>query len=85
MSLQSLIVGLLVAWAGVYAAWVLMPAPFRRGLLRLGARHWPTLTRRVAPSTESGCGGCGGGCAPPAGRQGREATVQVVRLQRRKD
>lgn len=84
MSLQSLIVSLLVAWAGVYAAWVLMPAPLKRGLLRLGQRHCPGLARRVAPSAEGGCGGCGGGCGPakkPAG--GGEAQPIQLHLKRR--
>lgn len=82
VSAQSLAVGLLVAWAGVYAAWVLMPAPLRRALLRLLQRCSPRLARRVAPSTEGGCGGCGGGCGPgnkPVGG-GEHRDVQPIQL-----
>ena len=77
---QTLIVAVLVAWAGVYAAWVLMPAPLRRALLRLGQRHCPGLVRRVAPKAEGGCGGCGGSCGPGPGKKAVGAEAQPVQL-----
>jgi hypothetical protein len=82
---QTMIVAVLVAWAGVYAAWVLMPAPLRRGLLRLGQRHCPGLARRMAPAAEGGCGGCSG-CGPAAGKkvaQGAEVKTIQLHLKRR--
>ena len=82
MSMQTLIVSLLVAWASVYAAWTLMPAPLRRGLLRFGQRHCPGLARRMAPA-EGGCGGCSG-CGPVVGKKTAQPEVKVVQLHRRR-
>ena len=77
MTVQLLIVGLLVAWAALYAVWVLMPAPLKRGLLAHLQRHWPRLARRVAPA-DGGCGGCGS-CAP-APAKGSPAETKPIQL-----
>jgi hypothetical protein len=77
MTMQALIVSLLVAWASVYAAWTLMPAPLKRGLLRLGQRHCPGLARRMAPA-EGGCGGCSG-CGPAA-KKASPAEAKPIQL-----
>ncbi|WP_298233102.1 hypothetical protein [uncultured Azohydromonas sp.] len=77
MTVQTLIVGLLVAWALVYAVWVLMPAALKRGLLGPLQRHWPGLARRVAPAG-GGCGGCNScGPAPAKGAQAEAKPVQL--------
>jgi hypothetical protein len=75
---QTLIVAVLVAWASLYAAWTLMPAPLKRSLLRLGQRHFPALVRRVAPA-EGGCGGCSG-CGPAPVKKAAEPEAKVVQL-----
>jgi hypothetical protein len=77
---QTLIVVVLVAWAGVYAAWVLMPAPLKRAVLRWGRRHCPGLVRRMAPAAESGCGGCGGNCGPAPVKRDAGSEVKVIQL-----
>ncbi|WP_157264854.1 hypothetical protein [Azohydromonas aeria] len=82
---QTLIVSLLVAWAGAYAAWVLMPAPLKRALRGWIQRHVPALARRMAPEAAGGCGGCGGGCGPGPGRKdaaggAAAAEVKPIRL-----
>ncbi|NML15610.1 hypothetical protein [Azohydromonas caseinilytica] len=66
--MQTLIVAVLVLWASLYAAWTLMPAPWRRALLRRAQHHFPGLARRV-PAAEGGCGGCGGSCGPGPGKK----------------
>lgn len=78
MTVQTLIVGLLVAWAVAYAAWVLMPAPLKRGLLAYLQRHWPGLARRAAPG-HGGCGGCDS-CGPAPAQKGAPPQEKVVRL-----
>jgi hypothetical protein len=75
---QTLIVGLIVLAAAVYAAWALVPAALR---LRLAARFgaWavrpgrPGWTRRLAAMLErrarsglGGCSDCGAARPPPA-------------------
>jgi hypothetical protein len=65
-----------VAWASLYAAWTLMPAPLKRSLLRLGQRHFPALVRRVAPA-EGGCGGCSSCGSAPAKAEPEVKTVQL--------
>ena len=82
MTTQTLIVGLLVAWASVYAAWVLMPAPLRRRLLGHVQRHCPGLARRVAPA-EGNCGGCSG-CGPAPARKTTGPEVKTIQVHRRK-
>ena len=78
MTVQTLIVALLVAWATVYAAWVLMPAPLKRGLLGWAQRHCPGLARRVGP-VGGGCGGCDS-CGPAPAKKGAPPQEKVVRL-----
>lgn len=69
-ALQTVLTALIVLGAALYAAWVLMPAAWRRGLARrLG---------RPAPAGGA-CGGCDGcGDARPA-----PGAPQVIRIQRR--
>ena len=64
MALQSLIVALLVAGCGVYAAWSLMPAVLRRRAASALLR-WPLpgfvaapLRRAVQSAGAHGCSGC---------------------------
>ncbi len=83
MTVQTLIVALLVAWASAYAVWVLMPAPLKRGLLGFVQRHCPGLARRVAVG-EGGCGGCSGcGPAPAKGSQAEAKPIQLHLKRRR--
>jgi hypothetical protein len=82
MTVQTLIVALLVAWASAYAAWVLMPAPLKRGLLGWAQRHCPGLARRVAAG-EGGCGGCSG-CGPVPAKKAARADVKTIQVHRRK-
>ena len=82
--MQTLTVAVLVAWAAVYAAWTLMPAPWRRALLRRAQRQFPGLARRV-PAAEGGCGGCGGSCGPVSGKKtAGEAQPIQLNLSRRR-
>lgn len=68
MLTQTLVVAVVVAWAGLYAAWTLMPQAARRalarGLLRLPLPDLLADHLRRAAHAVPGCGGCDG--CPPA-------------------
>lgn len=64
---QTLVTALLVLACSAYAAWTLMPAALRARL-------------RPGRPVSSGCGGCGGGCAPAAGTSAsKDQPIRIVR------
>lgn len=82
--LESLLVGLIVAAAAVYAAWALTPAVTRNRLaLRAAAAlagsrttglaaHLAARLRSLAKAPTSGCSGCSSQVETPAERAARE-------------
>lgn len=82
MSVQALAVAIIVGICAVYAAWVLMPAVWRRPLAKW-LLAWPVLARsralRRAATAQSGCG-CDGCDAPPS----TSTQAQPVHIVRRR-
>ncbi len=68
---QDLIVGAIVAMAGLYALWYWMPAALRR---RLG-RVRPALGKAPACGSCTDCGGCATPVDPAARQSGARKTV----------
>jgi len=84
--MQDLIVGLIVAACAVYAAWVLMPASWRRGAAgRFANGPLPSAVRarfqRLSKSAPGcGCDGCDAGAPPGVPKKGAgEQPIQFVR------
>ncbi|MET0349181.1 MAG: DUF6587 family protein [Rhizobacter sp.] len=88
--MQDLLVGLIVAACAVYAAWVLMPASWRRrAAARLAGGPLPSALRarfqRLAKSAPGcGCDGCDAGTPPGVPKKGApvaggEQPIQFVR------
>ncbi len=75
--LQNLIVSLVVVCSAGYAAWVLMPASWRRGLSAIMMKH-PALagSTRIAQHMEvkAGCGNGCNRCGAPARLQADAST-----------
>jgi hypothetical protein len=73
--MQELIVAAIVIASAVYAVWSLMPAAWRKALLR-------RVGRTPAPAGDSGgCGGCGG-CGSDLPRSAAPASA-VITVHRR--
>ena len=84
--MQDLVVGLIVAACAVYAAWVLMPASWRRATAaRLAGGPLPSALRarfqRLSKSAPGcGCDGCDAGTPPGVPKKGAgEQPIQFVR------
>lgn len=86
--MQDLLVGLIVLGCTAYAAWVLMPALWRRGLAaRLVRAPWPgPIARRLqkAASVSAGCGCDGCDRAPAKKASGVQPGEQPIQLHPRR-
>ena len=80
---QQMIVGLIVAGCGVYAAWTLMPASARRSLamraLKLSLPEFARKPLQRALKPAGACGGCDG-CGDE--KAAKTSPVKVIRIHR---
>lgn len=81
--LQHLIVALIVAGAGLYAGWTLLPAALRRPLARRLLNLAPNVAwLRKATGSAGGCGSGDGCCGCSAGDPAQPKPVTLHRMPR---